>query len=233
MGIIWTGLRALPALVWALIVWAYTTGPDQVGSKFAQWAHWFGFSNLPHTLTDKATDGVVLTVLTMALVIYVIAVWVCPLAPRPALPSLVSVTAIANYLEKESAWGRGQLSFLNVIEFVHDAVPSEMTRAASDGDLTFEGARPNSANSESIDRIYWRSFQFDPDRIWDARNDFFTRDYGHHPAGGYHMRHGAASREAVLKTWPPATLCQRLRPILWVSTKKAWWRMTSVPRSRG
>lgn len=213
------------ALIWVAVMYVYHAGPEPTVSEFARWAAFFGHPNLPVFLAAKSFDSYVLTFFFVILLVLFLWGWVCPLYRKPLLPASVPVTKIAEYLLNGSAWGRKELSRLNYIESVQFQVSTEMTRAAREGDVIFTGIALNAPRAVNIDRIYWQRFYFDHDRIWDERNGVFTGDYGVRPIGMTQMQFGAASRDDVLKMWPPATLCQKIRSNIWVSMKHRWWAL--------
>ena len=71
-------LKALPLLAWGALVWAFETGPEEIGSKTSHWAKWFGYPDLPGYILTKSTDAYVLAGGIFLAVLYVLLVWVWP-----------------------------------------------------------------------------------------------------------------------------------------------------------
>jgi hypothetical protein len=147
-----------------------------------------------------------------------------PHASALQLPSM-NVTEIAEYLRDQSVWGRRTYAHLNDNQFVQDAVPAEMKRAALSGEMRFIGTPPNKGTSEEIDPTYWRFASFEGDRIWDSRNNFFTTVLSPSPSvpNLFSYQFGKAPYVDVIHTWPCASLTRKTRALLWVVLKKRWW----------
>lgn len=60
------------------LVWAFETGPEEIGSKTSHWAKWFGYPDLPGYILTKSTDAYVLAGGIFLAVLYVLLVWVWP-----------------------------------------------------------------------------------------------------------------------------------------------------------
>jgi len=71
-------LKGVPLVLWGVIVWAFQTGPEEITSKTAAWAKWFGYPDLPTYVLAKSTDAYVLTGAVIIAVLYVTGVWIWP-----------------------------------------------------------------------------------------------------------------------------------------------------------
>jgi len=131
----------------------------------------------------------------------------------------MSVHDIAEYLYRDSVWGQRSFCNLNFKEFVKNAIPVEMTRAAAAYEVRFIGALPDTIEAIEIDRNYWKYCTIDEIRIWDKRNNFFTKGNGAYKYTMKHMQHGCAPKIDVYKTWPKASFIRKICSILYVKLK--------------
>lgn len=145
-------------------------------------------------------------------------------AVRPSALSLptLGITEIANYLLKDSKWGSKKLLEYGLRTLVQADVADEMTRAGAVNDVRYIGTAANGNHAVEIDRSYWRDAFIDGDRIWDARNDFFTDFFRGSTLGeNRSYQYGCAPRVDVMRTWPRASAILRLR---------AFWHYRYVTR---
>ena len=145
-----------------------------------------------------------------------------PVKANPLSLPTMSVSSIAEYLLNESRWGWENYLRLSLRKFVRDHVSDEMRRAGRAYQVRYIGSPPNSDATVEIGRAYWQYATIDQDRVWDARNRFFTTIlpsgapiYG----GSFNYQHGSAPNIDVFQTWPRASAFYRS----WV-TARIWLR---------
>ncbi len=71
-------LKGIPLLLWGALVWAFNAGPQELTSKTAAWAKFFGYPDLPTYIAAKSTDRYVLIGAVIVAILYILAVWIWP-----------------------------------------------------------------------------------------------------------------------------------------------------------
>lgn len=145
------------------------------------------------------------------------------------------VTEISKYLLTESKWGWQMYARLNFWHFVEDHVAAEMKRAGTTHEVRYVGTLPNSARAEEIDRSYWRYADIDELRIWDDRNEFFTRVTPRAITGSgvQSYRYGSAPRSDVFRIWPRASFMRKIWALLFVRLKTLYWGAAKLMKMSG